>query len=196
MLVTQKMVGDETTEIEACAPKTWAYLLRNGQALDRRCSSIYRKRPRFSVFGVGEYSFAPWKVAISGFYKRLKFTVVGPSGSKPVVFDDTVYFVACQSEQEGRYVCSLLNSKTAKQFLSAFIFWDAKRPITVDLLKRLDLLALAQEVGSEETLLRFLARTRSRVSRTASPRGLACHAACGLLCGGREIGERVSPPEA
>jgi hypothetical protein len=38
--------------------------------------------------------------------------------------------------------------------------------------------------------------TRSKAPRTASPRGLARHAACGLLCGGREIAERVSPPEA
>ena len=80
MLVTQKAMGEETERIEARARKTWTYLLRNGEALDKRGSSIYRKRPRFSVFGVGEYSFAPWKVAISGFYKRLKFTVVGPSG--------------------------------------------------------------------------------------------------------------------
>jgi len=38
--------------------------------------------------------------------------------------------------------------------------------------------------------------TQWRSPRTASPRGLACQAACALLCGGREIGERVSPPEA
>ena len=35
--------------------------------------------------------------------------------------------------------------------------------------------------------------TRTGAPRTASPRGLAYHAACGLLCGGREIAERMSP---
>jgi hypothetical protein len=156
MLVTQRTVGEDTAEIALRAPKTWAYLLKNGHALDKRGSSIYRKRPRFSVFGVGGYSFTPWKVAISGFYKRLKFTPVGPSGGKSVVFDDTVYFVACQSDREAKYICSLLNSDIAKQFYSAFIFWDAKRPITVELLRRLDLLALAHELGSEEILLGYL----------------------------------------
>jgi len=124
----------------------------HGEALDRRGSSIYRKRPRFSVFGVGDYTFAPWKVAISGFYKRLKFAVVGSSEGKPTVLDDTVYFVACRSEEEARSVASLLNSETAREFLSALIFWDAKRPITADLLSRLDLQALAREVGTEATV--------------------------------------------
>ena len=38
--------------------------------------------------------------------------------------------------------------------------------------------------------------TRSRASRTASPRGLACQAACALLCGARESAKRLSPPGA
>ena len=77
MLVTQTCVGEETSTIRERAPRTWAYLEAHGAALDRRGSSIYRGRPRFSIFGVGEYTFAPWKVAISGFYKRLAFKVVG-----------------------------------------------------------------------------------------------------------------------
>lgn len=150
MLLPQRAVGQDTGEIRKLAPKTWAYLQRHGDALDRRASSIYRNRPRFSVFGVGDYTFAPWKVAISGFYKRLNFTVVGNSGSKPTVFDDTVYFVGCQGEAEARFVAALLNHEVAKEFFSAFIFWDAKRPITVDLLRRLNLRSMARELGVEE----------------------------------------------
>jgi hypothetical protein len=155
MLVPQRAVGDDTREIERRAPKTWSYLLEHGEALDRRGSSIYRNRPRFSVFGVGDYTFAPWKVAISGFYKRLKFAVVGISGGRPNVLDDTCYFVACQSEQEARCVASLLNSDVSREFFCAFVFWDAKRPITVELLRRLNLLALAREMGAEDQLVRL-----------------------------------------
>src|SRR5262249_18449290 len=100
MLVTQRAVGDETSVIGALAEKTWKYLLSQGDRLDRRASSIYRNRPRFSVFGVGDYTFAPWKVAISGFYKNLQFATVGPYEGKPVVLDDTCYFVPCQSQEE------------------------------------------------------------------------------------------------
>lgn len=75
MLLPQRAVGQDTAGIRKRAAKTWAYLERHGDALGRRASSIYPGRPRFSVFGVGAYTFATWKVAISGFYKRLNFTV-------------------------------------------------------------------------------------------------------------------------
>jgi hypothetical protein len=158
MLVTQKAIGDETSVIRIAAPKTWEYLQRNGLLLDRRASSIYRNRPRFSVFGVGDYTFARWKVAISGFYKQLNFATIGPFAEKPVVLDDTSYFVPCQSEQEARYIADLFNSQPAREFFSAFVFWDAKRPITVDTLRRLDLSALACELGSQDTLASFHVR--------------------------------------
>lgn len=155
MLVTQQAVGDETSVIRAIAPNTWDYLQQHGELLDRRASSIYRKRPRFSVFGVGEYTFSEWKVAISGFYKKLQFAVVGPYMGKPVVLDDTSYFLSCGSEEEARYIAGLLNSPTAREFFSAYVFWDAKRPITIDMLKRLDLSALSSELGVEKEWRRF-----------------------------------------
>jgi hypothetical protein len=147
MLVTQRAVGDDTALIRERAPKTWAYLLEHGELLDRRASAIYRGRPRFAVFGVGDYTFSPWKVAISGFYKSLEFSMVPPGHGKPVVLDDTCYFLPCQDEPEARSVASLLNSEPARGFFSAFIFWDAKRPITVETLRRLDLAAVARELG-------------------------------------------------
>ena len=162
MLVPQRAVGDDTGFIRARAPKTWAYLQGHGAALDRRASSIYRRRPRFSVFGVGEYSFSPWKVAISGFYKGLRFVPVGGYAGKPVVPDDTCYFLPCRCEEEARLVASLLNSDPAREFYSAYVFWDAKRPITVELLGRLDLSALARELGAEETLARLRAKSAAR----------------------------------
>lgn len=71
MLVTQRFVGEETKAIKRTAPVTWRYLENHDEALSKRASSIYHNNPRFSIFGVGGYSFSPWKVAISGFYKRL-----------------------------------------------------------------------------------------------------------------------------
>jgi hypothetical protein len=155
MLVTQRAVGDDTSGMRSVAPKTWEYLQKRGDLLDRRASSIYRNRPRFSVFGVGDYTFTCWKVAISGFYKRLNFTVIGPFAEKPVVLDDTSYFMPCQSEQEARFITDLLNSQSAREFFSAFVFWDAKRPITIDILRRLDLTAVARELGSTDMLASF-----------------------------------------
>lgn len=156
MLVTQRSVGEDTTPIKYTALNTWAYLMSHSELLDKRRSSVYKGRPRFSIFGVGEYSFSPWKVAISGLYKKLHFAVVGPHTGKPVVLDDTCYFLPCQSEDEAQYLARLLNSKVAEEFFRAFIFWDAKRPITVSVLNKLSLVALARELGSEDALLGFL----------------------------------------
>lgn len=149
MIVPQRTVNDDTAAIQANAPLTWAYLNTHAAVLGKRGSSIYRERPAFSVFGVGDYTFAPWKVAISGFYKKLAFTVLSSVDGKPVVLDDTSYFLACDTEGQARYLASLLNSDVARSFYKAFIFWDNKRPITADLLGRLDLRAVARELGSE-----------------------------------------------
>jgi len=153
MLVTQHETGEMTTHIKHEAPRTWAYLEQHGQSLDARGSSIYRRRPRFSVFGVGQYAFSPWKVSICGLYKKLQFRVVGPQGGKPVVFDDTVYFVPCKSKREAELIQGCLHSSQAQEFLNAFIFWESKRPITAEVLGRLDLVALAVELGRMEELL-------------------------------------------
>ena len=147
MLVTQRWVGEDTTRVLREAPRTWAYLTSHADRLDGRSSSIYRNRPRFAVFGVGPYSFAPWKVAISGFYKKLDFRCIGPLEGKPVMLDDTSYFLPCQTEDDAQILLELLNSDTAKRFLRSFIFWDAKRPITAHLLASLDLDALSSELG-------------------------------------------------
>lgn len=147
MLVTQRLVGADTRGIAEAAPLTWRYLNRHRARFERRASSIYKGKPPFSIFGVGDYTFAPWKVAISGLYKKLEFQVIGPHEGKPVIVDDTCYFLACGSEAEARLLHGLLSSEPARELYAAFVFWDAKRPITTDLLRRLDLGKLAQLVG-------------------------------------------------
>jgi hypothetical protein len=153
LVITQKETGQDTAVLAHLAPRTWQYLCRHGKALESRKSSIYRNRPRFSIFGVGAYTFAPWKVAICGLYKKIRFTVVGSDEGRPIVLDDTCYHVACKTQQEAELLASLLNSKVAAEFFSAFLFWDSKRPFTAELLGRLDIPALATELGKEQEWL-------------------------------------------
>jgi hypothetical protein len=147
LVVTQARPGDDTSVIAGRAPQTWSYLCANGDRLDARRSSIYRGRPRFSVFGVGPYTFAPWKVAISALHKRLSFAVVGPFHGRPVVLDDTCYHLSYESEAEARRAAHLLNSRPCQELLEAIVFWDAKRPITGEVLRRVDLRELAICLG-------------------------------------------------
>ncbi|WP_013324256.1 N-6 DNA methylase [Gloeothece verrucosa] len=156
VLVTQKYIGEDTKNLEKNAPKIWKYLQANREAFAKRKSSIYKNHPRFSIFGVGNYTFSPWKVAISGLYKQLNFMSIGPREGKPVIFDDTITFLNCYSEKESRFIAEILNSEAAQLFLKSMIFWRDKRPITINLLKRLNLQTLAKELGREKEYLLYL----------------------------------------
>ena len=147
MIVPQQRIGQSTAEIVNRAPQTWNYLQHHRNLLSNRASSIYTDKPEFSVFGVGEYSFAPWKVAIAGMYKSLRFSKVGPRRDKPVVFDDTTNFLPCPSQEAAELVHSMLASSLAQTYFAAFVFWDTKRPVTIELLNRLNLDALAEDLG-------------------------------------------------
>lgn len=152
VIVTQRTIGEETTSIAKNAPRTWAYLQRHKAALAGRTSIIYRNRPEFSIFGVGDYSFAPWKIAISGLYKKLSFRLYGSDSDKAIIFDDTVYFLPFETREQAQVVLELLESEPAQKFLEAMIFWDEKRPITVELLKRLHISKLASFLGRAREL--------------------------------------------
>ena len=134
LIVPQQTLGDDTTALAASAPKAWAYLYSHRAALDGRQSRIYVGRPPFSVFGVGDYTFAPWKVAISGMYRSLGFRVVGPHNGRPVVFDDTCYQLAFGSEQQATEACQILRGPEATALFESRIWWESKRPITKSLL--------------------------------------------------------------
>jgi methylase of polypeptide subunit release factors len=155
VLITQKSVGEDTSIIQDKAPKTWQYLLDHEEYLKNRKSSIYKNKPLYSIFGVGSYSFKDWKIAISGLYKKLSFCLVKPLDGKSVIFDDTVNFLSFETEAEAKFIFGLLTSNPSLEFLDSMIFWDEKRPITIDILKRLSLKAVARELGVLENYLQW-----------------------------------------
>jgi hypothetical protein len=147
VLVTQRRVGQDTKIISKTAPRTWRYLDSHRYRFEARKSSIYSNRVPFALFGIGDYAFAPWKVAVSGLHRTPRFALVGPVDGKPVLFDDTCYFLSFEDENEARVVAEILNSKICRQFLGCLTFTDSKRPFTVELLQRLNIRAIAEEAG-------------------------------------------------
>lgn len=139
VIVPQRSLGEDTTALRGRAPRLWAYLERHRASLEARRSSIYRGKPPFAVFGVGDYSFAPWKVAVSGLHKRLSFRVVGPHEGRPVMLDDTCYFLPFDDEANATRAALALGSDRAADFFRSRIFWDMKRPISKTVLQALDL---------------------------------------------------------
>lgn len=149
-IVTQKKVGQETKYIKTEYPKTYQYLTQHQANFDARKSSIYNNKPLFSIFGIGDYSFKPFKVAISGLYKTFHFTLILPQDNKPVMLDDTCYLIGFDKIEFAVYALILLNSDTTVQFLQSVTFPDAKRTFTKDVLMRIDLLELAKQIDKAD----------------------------------------------
>lgn len=147
VIVPQRSYGDDTSGLQQAAPKLWKYLQRNAARLDGRKSSIYRNRPRFSVFGHGNYTYAPYKVAVSGLHKQPAFRLIGPLARKPVVLDDTCYFLPFDDASEACVVAAVLAGAPCQELLNAIVFWDAKRPLTKKVLSRINVGALIADVG-------------------------------------------------
>jgi hypothetical protein len=154
VIVTQKKAREETDYINDVAPLTWKYLCRNKKLFDERKSSIYRGAPAFSMFGVGDYSYAEYKVGISGFYKKPLFTLLYNQSdvSHPVMLDDTSYFLSFDNYDDAYTCMLLLNCNKVQQFLFSISFQDAKRPYTKKVLQRLDLKKCIKCVDLEELL--------------------------------------------
>ena len=147
VIVTQTKPKQDTAYIQKEYPLTWKYLNDNIESFDKRKSVIYKETAPFSMFGLGDYSFAPYKVALSGFYKKPLFCLL--YASKPVMTDDTAYFLAFYDYDIAYSMMLLLNSKTVQEFLLSIAFLDNKRPYTVKLLSRLDIQKCLEAVPFE-----------------------------------------------
>ena len=151
-------------------PIAYAYLERHGDLLDGRKSSIYRKKPRFAVFGLGDYSFKPYKVVVSALYKSLKFSLLTPIDGKAVMLDDTCYMLGFDNLAYAKITYSILNSQLVQQFISTICFADAKRVVSTELLMRIDLLKALESLHetmtvegiSERDVQQYISHLKSR----------------------------------
>lgn len=144
VIITQHSVNEDTKVFLNKYPKAAAYLLKHAEKLDKRGSVIYKKRPRFSMFGVGDYSFSKYKVAVSGLYKQTEFSLLQPTNDKPILVDDTCYLIGFSNEEDARITQKILNSYLIQELIQTLMFSDAKRVINKELLMRLDILEAAK----------------------------------------------------
>ena len=137
-IITQNKIGQETRYIQKRFPLTYHYLKSHKGFFEKRKSSIYKEKPDFSIFGIGDYSFTKFKIAISGLYKSTHFTLVEPNNSKPIMLDDTCYFIGFNKLEMAQIAHYLTNSDLVQKFLKSIIFSDSKRSINKDILMRID----------------------------------------------------------
>ncbi len=138
VIVTQNKIGQNTDYIQEKTPNTYQYLNSFLGDFNNRKSSIYNFKPKFSIFGIGEYSFKPYKVAISSMYKNYLFSLVISKNHKAVMLDDTCYFLGFDNIEYAAYSLILLNSELTENFLRSITFLDSKRVFTKDILMRID----------------------------------------------------------
>nr|AGN32389.1 TsoI restriction-modification enzyme [Thermus scotoductus] len=112
-------------EMQTRYPRTYGYLKRFEQVLRR--SAVFRRYfirkkggelvdagPFYSMFNVGDYTFAPWKVVWREIASDLTAAVVSSREGKTIVPDHKLVLVACSSDIEAHFICALLNSSIVR----------------------------------------------------------------------------------
>jgi hypothetical protein len=137
VIIPQRYIGEDTSYLAVQYPGLYGYLQRHRQMFEQRKSTIYKGKPAFSIFGIGEYAFKPYKVAISGLYKHSTFVLVLPENDKPVMLDDTCYFIGFDEIAEAIIVWAILNGETVQTLMRSLVFTSDKRPYTKQRLMRI-----------------------------------------------------------
>jgi len=110
-----KRCGIDEKELQLKYPKTWEYLkkfegvLRTRAAFNRYFSA---DDPFYSMFDVGDYTFAPYKVVWQSFgVSRMMAAVCMPFDGEPVMTNQAMHiFISFTRLQEAHYVCAVMNS--------------------------------------------------------------------------------------
>jgi len=124
-LMPQRKAGeDNENEIATRFPLTDVFLKKFAPQFAARRSKVFLNKPFYGLFGLGQYTHAPYKVCWVGLGFQPRFAVVEKIddpmlGPRTVVPDGTIYFMPFQQRDEAHFVCALLNSELVCKFLSA-----------------------------------------------------------------------------
>jgi hypothetical protein len=120
----QRRRGIPEEELRDRLPRTYRYLKKYEKELRQRKSQSLRRLMAecfYAMFAVGEYTFAPYKVAWAEVSNQLQAGVVEPQGAMPVVPDHTVIIVPFDRAEEAYYLCAILNSSPANLAIQNYI---------------------------------------------------------------------------
>jgi hypothetical protein len=124
----EERTGFPEAWLEKHQPRLAAYL--GGFRRELLGRSGYRKylagEPFYSIYNVGQYSFAPVKVVWSEVGHDVDAAVVTSFemlalGNKVVLPDHSVVAVNVQSEDEGHYLCGMLNSSLSRLIVRGYV---------------------------------------------------------------------------
>jgi len=109
-------------------PETYGYLSNFKDALLSRGSRTVRELAErtvfWSMYGIGEYTFAPYRVVWKRMASDMVATVLAslptPFGQKLGLPTDTTSLIALENEVEAHFVCALLNSMAVRAYIRSF----------------------------------------------------------------------------
>lgn len=109
-----KRRGIDEDEMKTKYPKTYMYLKRFEEVLKQRKSRgvtdmIKKGAPFYTMFAVGDYTFAPYKVVWTRI-ANIEAAVVSQKDGKPIIPQETISLVALDNKDEAHYLCSMINS--------------------------------------------------------------------------------------
>jgi len=120
----KKRHGIEEEILKADHPLAYEWLDLQRPVLLKRSSQAVRnlmKKSEFSIFGVGDYSLAAWKVMWSEVANELDAAVVGKTHGKPTLADHTIVEICLPQRDEAYYVAGALNSALFRYAVARYI---------------------------------------------------------------------------
>jgi hypothetical protein len=136
--IYQRDLKDDLEDLPQRYPRLYAYLSKHRQRLSARKSSIYRDKSPFVMFGIGDYTRAPYKVAVGGLYSEPNFRLISPD-IYPAVIDDTSYALTANDHAEAKYLLAVVSLESSKKFLKSISYSGDKRRFSKDILSRLNI---------------------------------------------------------
>jgi hypothetical protein len=134
-------------EMQTQYPRTYGYLKRFEEVLRERAAfkryftrkdkngRIVETGPFYSMFDVGTYTFAPWKVVWRYVASDFIVAVAEPHNGRPVVPNEKLMLVACGGEQEAHYLCATLNSSPIRLAVRGFFVQTQIAPHVIERLR-------------------------------------------------------------
>ena len=123
-----KRIGVDEPWVKSIFPKTYAYLKGfEDILLDRVLYRKFmgsRKAPFYTMYNVGQYTYALYKVVWNRMGSKITACVVSTVcdkyvGEKCVLPDNVLAFIPTDAEDEAHYICSIMNSRTVGVVLSS-----------------------------------------------------------------------------
>lgn len=185
-LPTMRLKAIPEKEMSIELPKTYGFLKQFEGIL--RESSVFKRYfkpndPFYSMFNVGEYTFAPYKVVFREIASEFTCAVVGSIDGKPIVPDHKLILCPFQGEDEAHFYAALLNSSPVRLFVSMFAIETQMSSNIIEHLRlnefdennhthvrlsKLSRTAHTLAAGSEETILEDLHSIESEIDDLAA----------------------------